>query len=675
MNKTFRPYLILAVSGLLAFAPVSFMLFALKNDIVALEYPINQFMSQCIRHGEFPAWFNTWDMGFPLQSNLTWGIFSSPQLFFNTLFEYNIYTLHLEFIFFVLLSGWSMFYLLHRKLQKDEQLSLLLALCYMLSGFMVGSTQWLLYITAAAFVPMMAASLLSLLRQPSFRTALQAAVIYLLMFTSVYAAFNIISTYGILLFMGIWIWQRRKEPGKLKKLFPYLLLTLLFTALLCGPVIYFSMELLGQLDRGTALSSDSNFFNSNYLHPAAVSSMLFPFSSTGMRYANTEGTMLNTYCGLFMILVLPLALYQMFIRKNRVQYLLLAAALLLLLLSFGNYTPLREAINVLPGFSYFRNPAIFRYFFIFTMILFISSSLGGQKTEDLLDDIRTKYMLLILLLISALAAILNAGSFGKSGFSHISAVLKGISFSQSLFIAALLQFFLLALLYFFIRKKNRKPALFILVADLVINTLICTPYFSVSHYSPAAVSKIMAVQKGFPVQEKNPGMVPATFTDPGGNTWQNINVFSKEVSANASYKGPLVLKREGEPNRMETKPLVFAEKDSASTNIRVLSQKPGSVKVMVNTDSENNICFLQNYFRGWKATVDGVETDFSRRDRPGISVAVPAGQHEIIFSYRRMDLQIACWFIHLVVLIFFLMKIIFIIKERRLRSSSLSSPY
>ncbi|HRG94299.1 MAG TPA: hypothetical protein PLZ10_15180, partial [Chitinophagaceae bacterium] len=195
MKKTLRPYLIIAVTGLLAFAPVSFMLFSLKNDIVALEYPINQFMSQCIRQGELPVWFNTWDMGFPLQSNLTWGIFSSPQLFFNTIFEYNIYILHIEFVFFVLFSGWSMFYLLYRKLGRDENISLLLALCYMLSGFMVGSTQWLLYITAAAFVPLMAVALLSLLRQPGVKTAFQAAVIYLLMFTSVYAAFNIISSY------------------------------------------------------------------------------------------------------------------------------------------------------------------------------------------------------------------------------------------------------------------------------------------------------------------------------------------------------------------------------------------------------------------------------------------------------------------------------------------------
>ncbi|MBK6825791.1 MAG: YfhO family protein [Chitinophagaceae bacterium] len=675
MKKTLRPYLIIAVTGLLAFAPVSFMLFALKNDIVALEYPINQFMSQCIRQGELPVWFNTWDMGFPLQSNLTWGIFSSPQLFFNTIFEYNIYTLHIEFIFFVLLSGWSMYYLLQRKLGRDEHLSLLFALCYMLSGFMIGSTQWLLYITAAAFVPLMAAALLSLLRQPGLKTAFQAAVIYLLMFTSVYAAFNIISTYCILFFVGLWIWQNRKERTVLKRLIPFLILTVLFTTLLCFPVIYFTMELLGQLDRGTALASGSSFFNSNYLHPGAISSMLFPFSSTGMRYPNTEGTMLNTYCGLFTFIMLPVAVFQMFRGKKRVSYILLATALIMLLLSFGNFTPLREALNILPGFSYFRNPAIFRYFFIFALILFISSSLDGKKMEDLLSDIRTKYTILLALLVSLIIGFLHAGSFSNINFNAIAALLKGISPSQSLFVAALFQFLMLGLLYLLIRQNKWKMAASLLVAELVINTLVCTPYFSVSRYSPSAVSKIMAVQQGFPVQTNSPAAVAATYTDPNGNLWHNINVYRKEISSNESYKGPLVLKKEGKFNEAGTNGIVFAEKADSTISIQVISQKPGEVKVRVMSAQDNSICLLQNYFKGWKATVDGVTADFVRRDRPGISVAVTAGQHEIIFSYQRQDLQIAFWLIHIFVLIYVLLKIAGLIRKNRIKSSSLSSRY
>ena len=164
------------------------MIRSLKNDVVALEYPINHFMSQCIHNGEIPYWFNTWAMGFPLQSNLTWGIFSTPQMIFCSVFNYNIYTLHIEFIFFVLMAGWTMFHLLKKYFLRDESIAVVLACCYMLSGFIVGAGQWMLYVTAAAFVPAVLNSLLQLLKFPSFNHALLFGILYFMMFTSVYAA-------------------------------------------------------------------------------------------------------------------------------------------------------------------------------------------------------------------------------------------------------------------------------------------------------------------------------------------------------------------------------------------------------------------------------------------------------------------------------------------------------
>ena len=215
----------------------------------------------------------------------------------------------------------------------------------------------------------------------------------------------------------------------------------------------------------------------------------------------------------------------------------------------------------------------------------------------------------------------------------------------------------------------------LLAAELVLNTLICTPYFSVSRYSPAAVSKIMAVQQGFPVQGKNPDDVAATYTDLNGNLWHNINVYRKEISSNESYKGPLVLKKEGKMNEEGKKGIVFAEKSDSTISIQVISQKPGKVKVRVMNAQENTICLLQNYFKGWKATVDGLNSSLVRMDRPGISVTVPAGQHEIIFSYQRIDLQIAFWLIHLIALMYVLLKITELIRKNRIKSSSLSSRY
>ncbi|MBK6938244.1 MAG: hypothetical protein IPH18_16295 [Chitinophagaceae bacterium] len=56
------------------------MMFTIKNDVLMIEYPIQHFISESLRNGNYPLWFNTWGMGFPLQSVLSWGVFSTPQM-------------------------------------------------------------------------------------------------------------------------------------------------------------------------------------------------------------------------------------------------------------------------------------------------------------------------------------------------------------------------------------------------------------------------------------------------------------------------------------------------------------------------------------------------------------------------------------------------------------------
>nr|MBP8243591.1 hypothetical protein [Chitinophagaceae bacterium] len=82
------------------------MLFTLKNDVLAIEYPVQHFISEALRHGENPVWFNSWCMGFPLQSVLTWSVFSTPRTLLGTLLPSDIVVLHLEFLFYVMAAGW-----------------------------------------------------------------------------------------------------------------------------------------------------------------------------------------------------------------------------------------------------------------------------------------------------------------------------------------------------------------------------------------------------------------------------------------------------------------------------------------------------------------------------------------------------------------------------------------
>ena len=177
------------------------MFFSLRNDVVAIEYPIQHFISEGLRNGEFPTWFNTWAMGFPLQSVLSWGVYSTPQMLIGLLFDSNIYVLHVEFIFFIMASGCVMYKLIKTHFIIDKNLSLLLACCYMLSGFTVGSSQWLLYITCMTFIPLVIYCLLSLLKTPSLKYSILFATSFFLLFTNVHIYLTVASSYILIFFL------------------------------------------------------------------------------------------------------------------------------------------------------------------------------------------------------------------------------------------------------------------------------------------------------------------------------------------------------------------------------------------------------------------------------------------------------------------------------------------
>ena len=156
-EKILRPYFFYSLCGIIAFAPISFML---GNEERRYRIGVSH---QSLYQPKYPAWRSALLVQYlgngvstAKQPDLEYVQHTTGVLF--SVSNYNIYTLHIEFLFFILLSGWGMFYLLKRFVLQMNKWQNLLAICYMLSGFMVGSTQWLLYITAAAFIPLLLAA-------------------------------------------------------------------------------------------------------------------------------------------------------------------------------------------------------------------------------------------------------------------------------------------------------------------------------------------------------------------------------------------------------------------------------------------------------------------------------------------------------------------------------------
>ena len=666
-----RPYALLILIAALAYLPVSLMIFSLKNDILALEFPIKYFISESLHNSVQPLWFNTWSMGFPLESIITWSIFSPLQFLWAALFHYSLYTLHAEFIFYVSLCGCSFYYLLSRHILIDRKFKFLLSVCYMLSGFVVSSSQWLLYISAAAFLPLVVSLLLSLLKRPSIKTAALFTCFFYCMVTGIYVAFSIIICYILTGLVIIYLIQQIRRNQSIKQVILYVSLSVGFAILLLLPALLSSLNVLDNIQRGDPITADVQFFSSNYFHPKGLSSLLFPLSSVRIHALNTEPLMLDCYIGLFPILLAPL-----WIRKRnrytKTEMLILVSSLFFLLISFGPLTPIRDWLNVLPGFSYFRNAALFRIFFIFFLLLFISIRLKEVQWRHIFELKENRKSLigsgLILFILFFIVLLSDISGLKGLSLSNWKESITGITLSQTYLINSLIQaFVLITILFFLFRRKSR---LFeaTLVTELILNTLVCTPFFTVSSYTVRQVEGLFGSIKDFPIQIENVSNVPVTIQK-GSAIWYNTNVYKKQVSSKDSYWGPLVLKSHNEvKDSIKSNHLIIFSPQLDTSQLKITLQEPDHIKAVLLKNKEADIILLQNYFNGWKAMKDKQSIPIDKAVKSQMKIHV-SGPGTIEFLYKKGSLFTLAVIIDIVIL--FTIMILSVVKLRRLQNGSL----
>lgn len=644
-------YLLIVVAGIIAFLPVSFMLFSLKNDIVALDFPIKYFISQCLHNRVEPFWFNTWSKGFPLESIITWSFFSPLQFLSGTIFEYNLYVLHAEFIFYILLAGAGMFSFLKAHVSPDKDFCVLMAISYMLSGFTVGSSQWMTYITALALLPVVVHCFLHFLKNPSIKTSVLLVAVYYLMLTSVYPAFTIITSYAIAAFFLAFLFYKSKKDSlyfSRTKIWTYIGFTFVLIILTYSTSLYFSLQVLNSIDRGNPIAAGTGFFHSNYLHPKALTSLLLPFSSTKIQIANTEGTMMDSYAGLLPVVLLPLSVLQNVRERNTRSFLLFLVASSFLIVSFGHLTPVREFLNVLPGFSYFRNPGLFRLFFLFFLFVYLTYSFRSFNLATLLQKnshgtfcLTTILLLGSIFLLTVLANLNPVINLVQHALS-VREVFNGLTYEHTLAISAGIQLFFLLILFAALKRRNHRLLQLAAISDLVVNCLICTPFFTVSSYTVKETNNtIFKSTPGFPVQTLAPQKV-ATNLRRGEAIWHNTNVYKKQVSALDSYVGPLNLNTVS-PSDLQANTSSASNKfiiplDQQAT-LNLLVQQPNHVVASVTAEKPTDIVLQQNYYAAWHAYWNGNKIGITPLNG-AMKVTIPKGG-KLEFRYERTTLFFA----------------------------------
>ena len=112
------------------------------------------------------------------------------------------------------------------------------------------------------------------------------------------------------------------------------------------------------------------------------------------------------------------------------------------------------------------------------------------------------------------------------------------------------------------------------------------------------------------------------------------DVLSTFYSDNFDYKKTLVLEKD---------PGLRPFKNSYGTS-KIIEENPEKIVVKTESNSPSFLFLADNYYPGWKVSVDGVRKEILRANYSFRAVALPAGFHLITFSYDPISFKLGLTF-------------------------------
>lgn len=73
---------------------------------------------------------------------------------------------------------------------------------------------------------------------------------------------------------------------------------------------------------------------------------------------------------------------------------------------------------------------------------------------------------------------------------------------------------------------------------------------------------------------------------------------------------------------------------------KIVSYTPNKIVIQTNTDGRKILFLSDTYYPGWKATVDGEETEIYRADYTFRAVVAPKGKHSVVFTFEPLSFKI-----------------------------------
>ena len=707
LQQSFASLAIIFICCVIAYWPVLAGIFSLKNDAVRYFLPVRYQISEMILNGQFPFWTPYINLGHPLYTDMQSGVWN-PFVWLISLFgSYTMRSLQAELIIYVYLSGVSMFYLL-KYFKLNWSVSLALAICYMLSGFISDSSQFAYWICGMAFLPFVFLFFLKTLREPSFRSVLFFSFSLYLLFVTGYPGEFIIIFYFLLACFIVHLFQNKKDAWKV---FKFMFLSVFIFCLFSLPAIIAYFPGLNYNTRGSSVSLDLALSNS--LHPFNLISYFFPLVVWKLPISETDILGRNSFIGLLPFILI---LVSFFIKTKKPLLAFLKWVFILsIILSLGKYGVLSSVTYyILPYMDTFRHPSMFRFLTIFCGVLIAAITLNDFVLKQDLSSQKKKAFWIIIsltILTSIAILILSSSDFFRllpASFSttDLKSWLDQSSIKNWLVLELLIQIPFVILNYrYFVKNINLNIILAFTVVNSIIHTMLLQPVTVVSTETVSSFeSKINSLKvDGFPIPDLNATILSNSIS--GENTipkYGPANMFNKKHGFQFDFvtPGPLIshekfmntknlhqaifnfpllyradtaILSKDSLELPSTKKFVISHDSSLLTyinstvedtiyNFRMLKYNPAVWEFEVSNSVPGFFSLNQNYYPKWELTVNGKKEEIYLCNQSLIGFKLQPGKNLVILEFRddkvmnAFYLQLFLWVLILAYFIFLLLK-------------------
>lgn len=651
-NKIYKYYLLLLVVLLIAYLPLSSLHFAMKNDAFSDNFPDKYFLSQSLHAHIFPLWNPYMNYGFPVYADPGFA-FWNPITWLFVIAGYSAYTLTVEVLLYIYLGGFFMFRLC-RWLKFSSPVAFTVASMYMCSGFYLGSIQYINFITAAAFLPLLIQCFLKLVYNPHFYNSVIFSLSFVFVAMSGHPAIPLASIYLLFfLFIGMVIFQRNKIIS-LPKFLWYLSAAIILIIIISSPALYSYASIWNVYGRNTP-QQHFEITNIGFSIPSLVS-LLFPFSTNAhTSFFNNDVAMRNAYFSLAGLTAVLFAIKT----KNKLVYCFLLTAFIFFLLSLGG--AFKETIyRYLPLLKYVRTNGEYRVFFI--LLLCLVSGFGLEQIfnhkESLIKlKIIFRYIIggcIFALILTAIIFKNKIANFFTVTFSqHVSSNLlkdffQNLNLQVALIISLVIAIIISLLIIF---KKTLSPNYFfaIIIFDLIVNTCICLP---VTGVGSATLRQVQSFYNDNPPGIPIPPLIAAkdidTLNEKLTGLFGNISYYNKKIGTTKLTDYPSYFRstdnffKSDEKNFVLSNPYLFLLHDNNNHLIKVQHFDPQKIILTVETNTNDSLIFLQNNYKFWKAFDNERPLAITTAFSTFMSIPLSPGLHRVEFIYKDSNLAFYC---------------------------------